>query len=111
MLGDYWSYGCSALLIASTIADQYTNRSIHLVASHVCMSTVFPILSIMLPCGYEGTSHGLISHSIYRSGAAKKICEAAMQRECNLECNTECMAVTTWRDKVDSASTIAIVVR
>ena len=75
------------------------------------MSTVFPILSIMVPCGYEGTNYGFIFHSLYRLGAAKKLCEVAMQREGNLECNTECMAATTWRDKVDSAGTIAIVVR
>ena len=73
------------------------------------MSAVCPILSIMVPCRYEGPSHGFVFHSQSRSGAAKNLCEVAIGGEGKLECNTESMAARTWRDKVDSAGTAAIV--
>ena len=86
---------------------------------YVHTSNYFPRMHVFLisnifrhaACRFGGTSSGFISHSLSRSGAAKELCETAIRGEGNLEGNNECMATTTWRDKVESAGTVAIVIR
>lgn len=88
--------------------SEYGDMSYYFPHTYVCL-----ISNIVrhAACRFGGTGGGFISHSLSRPGAAKELCEITIRGESNLEGNSECMATTTRRDKVESAGMVAIVVQ